>query len=109
MAREVGTEGKLGGQAVVASVAGTWKDLTDNVHFMVSNLTGQVRKLAAVTTAVANGDLSKNHMRPAVSPMAMCSSPHRARRPAGGRGRPTCGMIVGMTQRPRAVTAPSPA
>ena len=59
VAREVGTEGKLGGQAEVRGVAGTWKDLTDNVNFMASNLTGQVRNIAEVTTAVANGDLSK--------------------------------------------------
>jgi HAMP domain-containing protein/signal transduction histidine kinase/DNA-binding response OmpR family regulator len=59
VAREVGTEGKLGGQADVPGVAGTWKDLTDNVNFMASNLTGQVRNIAEVTTAVANGDLSK--------------------------------------------------
>ena len=59
VAREVGTEGKLGGQAVVRGVAGTWKDLTDNVNFMAGNLTGQVRNIAEVTTAVANGDLSK--------------------------------------------------
>ena len=59
MAREVGTEGKLGGQADVHGVAGTWKDLTDNVNFMAGNLTGQVRNIADVTTAVANGDLSK--------------------------------------------------
>ena len=59
VAREVGTEGKLGGQAEVKGVSGTWKDLTDNVNFMASNLTGQVRNIAAVTTAVANGDLSK--------------------------------------------------
>src|SRR5678815_1296606 len=59
VAREVGTEGKLGGQAVVPGVAGTWKDLTDNVNFMARNLTDQVRNIAAVTTAVANGDLSK--------------------------------------------------
>ncbi len=59
VAREVGTEGKLGGQAQVPGVAGTWKDLTDNVNFMASNLTGQVRNIADVTTAVANGDLSK--------------------------------------------------
>src|ERR671930_54631 len=58
-AREVGTDGKLGGQAVVPGVAGTWKDLTDNVNFMASNLTGQVRNIAEVATAVANGDLSK--------------------------------------------------
>src|SRR5437762_1636326 len=59
VAREVGTEGKLGGQAVVRGVGGTWKDLTDNVNFMASNLTNQVRNIAEVTTAVANGDLSK--------------------------------------------------
>src|SRR5262249_20755529 len=59
VAREVGTEGKLGGQAVVRGIAGTWKDLTDNVNLMANNLTGQVRNIAAVTTAVANGDLSK--------------------------------------------------
>ncbi|HEY0349174.1 MAG TPA: HAMP domain-containing protein, partial [Pyrinomonadaceae bacterium] len=59
VAREVGTEGKLGGQASVPGVAGTWKDLTDNVNFMAGNLTGQVRNIAEVTTAVANGDLSK--------------------------------------------------
>ncbi|HEY4308433.1 MAG TPA: HAMP domain-containing protein [Pirellulales bacterium] len=59
VSREVGTEGKLGGQADVKGVAGTWKDLTDSVNFMASNLTGQVRNIADVTTAVANGDLSK--------------------------------------------------
>ncbi|HEX4493806.1 MAG TPA: HAMP domain-containing protein, partial [Acidimicrobiia bacterium] len=59
VAREVGTEGKLGGQAAVPGVAGTWKDLTDNVNSMASNLTNQVRNIAEVTTAVANGDLSK--------------------------------------------------
>jgi HAMP domain-containing protein/CheY-like chemotaxis protein len=59
VAREVGTEGKLGGQAQVKDVAGTWKDLTDSVNFMAANLTSQVRNIAAVTTAVANGDLSK--------------------------------------------------
>ncbi|MGE3334546.1 MAG: HAMP domain-containing protein [Rhodospirillaceae bacterium] len=59
VAREVGTEGKLGGQAKVPGVAGTWKDLTDNVNFMANNLTGQVRNIAEVTTAVANGNLSK--------------------------------------------------
>ncbi|MDF2440873.1 MAG: hypothetical protein JWN98_1857, partial [Abditibacteriota bacterium] len=59
VAREVGTEGKLGGQADVPNAAGTWKDLTDNVNFMASNLTGQVRNIALVTTAVANGDLSQ--------------------------------------------------
>ena len=59
VAREVGSEGKLGGQAQVKGVAGTWKDLTDNVNLMASNLTSQVRNIAEVTTAVANGDLSK--------------------------------------------------
>src|SRR5206468_2885116 len=59
VAREVGTEGMLGGQADVPNVAGTWKDLTDSVNLMASNLTSQVRNIAAVTTAVANGDLSK--------------------------------------------------
>ena len=59
VAREVGTEGKLGGQAVVTGIAGTWKDLTDNVNFMASNLTGQVRNIAEVATAVARGDLSR--------------------------------------------------
>jgi len=59
VAREVGTEGMLGGQASVQGVSGTWKDLTDNVNFMASNLTNQVRNIAVVTTAVANGDLSQ--------------------------------------------------
>ena len=59
VAREVGTEGKLGGQAVVRGVAGVWKDLTDSVNSMAGNLTGQVRNIAEVTTAVANGDLRK--------------------------------------------------
>jgi len=59
VAREVGTEGKLGGQAKVEGVAGTWKDLTDNVNFMAGNLTSQVRNIAQVATAVANGDLSR--------------------------------------------------
>jgi HAMP domain-containing protein/signal transduction histidine kinase/DNA-binding response OmpR family regulator len=59
VAREVGTEGKLGGQAEVRGVAGTWKDLTDSVNFMAGNLTSQVRNIAQVTTAVANGDLSR--------------------------------------------------
>src|SRR5688572_20593174 len=59
VAREVGTEGKLGGQAQVKGVAGTWKDLTDSVNFMAGNLTAQVRNIAEVTTAVANGDLSR--------------------------------------------------
>ena len=59
VAREVGTDGKLGGQAVVPGVAGTWKDLTDSVNLMASNLTGQVRNMAEVATAVASGDLSR--------------------------------------------------
>ena len=59
VAREVGTDGKLGGQAVVPGVAGTWKDLTDNVNSMAGNLTSQVRNIAEVTTAVARGDLSR--------------------------------------------------
>src|SRR5207244_4349964 len=59
VAREVGTEGKLGGQAQVQGVAGVWKDLTDNVNYMAGNLTAQVRNIAEVTTAVAEGDLSK--------------------------------------------------
>ena len=59
VAREVGTDGKLGGQAKVEGVSGTWKGLTENVNFMASNLTDQVRNIAQVTTAVAQGDLSK--------------------------------------------------
>ena len=59
VAREVGTEGKLGGQADVPNVAGTWKDLTDSVNTMAANLTTQVRSIAEVTTAVANGDLGQ--------------------------------------------------
>src|SRR5689334_19807181 len=59
VAREVGTEGKLGGQADVKGVAGTWKDLTDNVNFMAGNLTSQVRGIAVVVTAVANGNLAR--------------------------------------------------
>jgi len=61
VAREVGTEGKLGGQAVVKGVGGTWKDLTESVNLMANNLTTQVRNIAGVTTAVANGDLSKKN------------------------------------------------
>src|ERR1700675_1091608 len=59
VAREVGTEGKLGGQARVPGVAGTWKDLTESGNFMASNLTDQVRNIAQVATAVAQGDLSQ--------------------------------------------------
>src|SRR6202034_2498888 len=59
VAREVGTEGKLGGQAQVSGVSGIWKDLTDSVNFMAGNLTDQVRNIADVATAIAGGDLSK--------------------------------------------------
>src|SRR4026209_253361 len=59
VAREVGTEGKLGGQAEVPGAAGTWRDLTDSVNFMASNLTDQVRNIIEVTTAVAKGDLTQ--------------------------------------------------
>src|SRR5918912_44856 len=59
VAREVGTEGRLGGQAQVRGVAGTWKDLTDSVNFMANNLTAQVRNIAEVATAIASGDLSR--------------------------------------------------
>ncbi|MEE1757520.1 hypothetical protein, partial [Streptomyces sp. SP18BB07] len=59
VAREVGTDGNLGGRAQVRGVSGVWNDLTDNVNFMALNLTSQVRNIAQVTTAVANGDLSK--------------------------------------------------
>src|SRR5438309_3162566 len=59
VAREVGTEGKLGGQAEVRDVAGVWKDLTDNVNLLAGQLTNQIRNIAEVTTAVADGDLSK--------------------------------------------------
>src|SRR6185369_3915567 len=59
VAREVGTEGRLGGQANVQGVSGTWRDLTDSVNGMATNLTNQVRNIALVTTAVANGDLSQ--------------------------------------------------
>src|SRR5205814_10598783 len=59
VAKEVGTDGKLGGQAAVKGVSGTWKDLTDNVNAMAGSLTSQVRDIARVTTAVANGDLSQ--------------------------------------------------
>src|SRR5258708_34332042 len=59
VAREVGTDGKLGGQAQVTGVGGVWKDLTDNVNQLAANLTGQVRGIASVVNAVANGDLSK--------------------------------------------------
>src|SRR5207237_1115852 len=70
VAREVGTEGVLGGQARVKGVSGTWKDLTDNVNFMASNLTTQLRTIADVTTAVANGDLSRKITVEARGPFA---------------------------------------
>ena len=63
VAKEVGNEGKLGGQADVKGVSGTWKDLTDNVNGLAANLTEQVRNIAKVTTAVANGDPAENHGR----------------------------------------------
>ena len=112
VAREVGTEGKLGGQAEVRGVAGTWKDLTESVNSMASNLTNQVRNIAEVTTAVAKGDLvtqdhggcarrdsgaeehHQHHGGPAQlvrlgSDARGARSGHRrqARRPGGGEGR----------------------
>ena len=78
VAREVGTEGKLGGQAQVPGVAGTWKDLTDNVNFMASNLTGQVRNIAEVATAIASGDLSARS--PWTCAAKSCSSRKRSTR-----------------------------
>ncbi len=78
VAREVGTDGKLGGQAQVPGVAGTWKDLTDSVNSMASNLTGQVRNIAEVTTAVASGDLfSQDHRRCARRNSAAQSRSHQ--------------------------------
>ena len=79
VAREVGTEGKLGGQAEVPGVGGTWKDLTDNVNFMASNLTGQVRNIAEVATAIANGDLSQEDHGQRVAARS-CSSRRRSTR-----------------------------
>src|SRR5262249_22532401 len=70
VAREVGTEGKLGGQAQVRGVTGVWKDLTESVNYMASNLTGQVRNIADVTIAVANGDLSNQTLHD-VRPMLL--------------------------------------
>ena len=112
VAREVGTEGKLGGQAEVEDVSGTWRGLTENVNSMASNLTDQVRNIAEVTTAVANGDLSKKitvdaqgeilELKNTVNTMVdqlnafaaevtrvVQGGRHRgqARRPGGGRGR----------------------
>jgi HAMP domain-containing protein len=73
VAREVGTEGKLGGQAIVPGVAGTWKDLTDSVNAMCGNLTDQVRNIADVTTAVARGDLVRRRS-PSTCAARSCSS-----------------------------------
>jgi len=75
VAREVGTEGKLGGQADVQGVAGTWKDLTDNVNFMAGNLTSQVRGIAKVVTAVANGDLEQKLTVEAKGEIAALATP----------------------------------
>ncbi len=88
VAREVGTEGKLGGQADVRGVAGTWKDLTDSVNSMAGNLTAQVRNIAEVTTAVANGDLSERS--PSTSAARSSSSRHRSTRwsTSSARSRP---------------------
>ena len=98
VAREVGTEGRLGGQAEVPGVAGTWKDLTDNVNFMASNLTSQVRNIAQVTTAVAKGDLTqkitvdargeilelKNTINTMVDQLVVVRRRGHPRRPRGG-------------------------
>ena len=102
VAREVGTEGKLGGQAQVPGVAGTWKDLTDNVNFMAGNLTGQVRNIAEVATAIASGDLSrkitvdvrgeilqlKETLNTMVEQLALLRRRSDARRSRGWIGRP---------------------
>ena len=77
VAREVGTEGILGGQAQVRGVAGTWKDLTDNVNSMASNLTGQVRSIAQVSTAVARGDLSQKISVEAKGEVAALAQTHQ--------------------------------
>ena len=115
VAREVGTEGRLGGQADVKGVAGTWKDLTDSVNSMASNLTGQVRNIAEVTTAVANGDLSKKitvdvrgrdpassrtpstpwWTSSARSPPRSRAWPARSAPRASWAGRPTCTGVAG--------------
>ena len=112
VALEVGTEGKLGGQAVVRGVAGVWKDLTDSVNSMAGNLTGQVRNIAEVTTAVANGDLRKkvtvdvkgeilqlkntiNAMVDQLNSFAVGGDPRRPRgRHRGQAGRPGAGAGV---------------
>ena len=99
VAREVGTQGNLGGQAVVHGVSGTWKDLTDNVNSMANNLTGQVRNIAQVTTAVAQGDLTKKidvdargeilELKTTINTMVdQLSVVRRRGHPGGARGRP---------------------
>src|SRR5690606_30758578 len=92
VAREVGTEGKLGGQAQVPGVAGTWKDLTDNVNSMATNLTAQVRGIAKVVTAVANGDLHKKLTVEAKGEIAAKAA--RARVPVMINGKPGTGKEV---------------
>jgi HAMP domain-containing protein len=97
VAREVGTEGKLGGQAQVKGVAGTWKDLTESVNSMAGNLTAQVRNMAEVTTAVAKGDLSKKitvnvrgeilQLKDTINTMAFASEVTRVAREVGTEGR----------------------
>src|SRR5262249_18292837 len=102
VAREVGSDGKLGGQADVKGVSGTWKDLTDNVNSMASNLTAQVRNIAEVTIAVANADLSKKitvdvrgeflQLKDTINPMvdqlcAFASEVTRVAREVGTEGR----------------------
>ena len=115
VAREVGTEGKLGGQAEVHGVAGTWKDLTDNVNSMAGNLTGQVRNIAEVTTAVANGDLSQedHRRRPRRDPRAEEHHQHDGRSAQllrlGGDARRARGRHRGQAGRPGAGAAASPA
>src|SRR6185369_13593844 len=88
VAREVGTEGKLGGQAQVPGVAGTWADLTDNVNQLANNLTGQVRNIAEVTTAIARGDLSKNTINTMVDQLnGFASEVTRVAREVGTEGK----------------------
>ncbi len=110
VAREVGTEGKLGGQAQVPEVTGVWKDLTESVNSMANNLTGQVRNIAEVTIAVANGDLSKKitvdvrGSAPTASSAARRSCPAS---PAPGRTSPTPSMRCAATSLPRCATSPT--
>ena len=115
VAREVGTEGKLGGQAQVKGVSGTWRDLTDNVNSMASNLTSQVRNIASVATAVAKGDLSpEDHRgRPGRDPGAEVDGQHDGRpavvvRRRGDPGGPRGGHR-GQARRPGAGARASPA